>query len=130
MPLLPNGSPFAFDLSGRGSSIPIQDRLTQSTSVGNMDNSFADTGANVSGNTSTTVSSVNYLWYFAAIVAFLIVLKYASEHEKSEFQPSLVGIGVWNFVTIGIMAMLFLATMKVIVNKYHIKGVTDLVNFV
>ena len=38
--------------------------------------------------------------------------------------------GVRNFILIGIMAILFIVLMKVVLTKYPVKGVTDLVHSV
>ena len=69
----------------------------------------------------------NYLLVMLGIVVLLIVLKYASEHEKSGMQPSLVGIGLWNWIVVTIMAVLGLATAKTLVMKYPVKGLTEVI---
>lgn len=73
---------------------------------------------------------INPLWYLLAIVILLGVLKFAMEHEKSGLDPKIVGIGVANFVVIGVMATLWIAVEKIIVNKWHVNGLTDLINLV
>lgn len=39
-----------------------------------------------------------------------------------------VRIGLYNFVVIGLMALIFIVVAKMVFNKWQVKGVTDLVN--
>jgi hypothetical protein len=71
---------------------------------------------------------VNPLLYLAVIVLFLVGIKFASEHERSGFSPTLIGVGVWNMIAVGGMALLFILCLKIVVNKYQVPGLTTLVN--
>lgn len=70
---------------------------------------------------------VNYLWYILGIVGLLVALRYAGE-KSDDVQPTIAGVGIYNFFVVGIMSMLFLLTGKVIFNKWRVKGVTELFN--
>ena len=75
----------------------------------------------------------SYLWYIAAVVVLLVIIKFASEHEKSGMDPSFVGIGVYNFIAVTFMAILGIWIVKIIANKYGptagpASGLTDLIN--
>jgi hypothetical protein len=75
-----------------------------------------------------TAPQINYGWYLVGVIVLLVVLKYASQHERSEMQPALAGIGVWNFIVVGIMASLFIVVFKIGLNKYPITGLTQIAN--
>lgn len=77
---------------------------------------------------SSQAPKVNYLWYILGVVILLAGLKYASEHEKSGMEPRIVGVGVYNWIVVGVLAMLFMLVGKTILNKYPVKGLTDLFN--
>lgn len=89
-----------------------------------------------SGERATTYAAAtaedqpNYLWYLLGIFILLVIAKIASEHEKSGMEPAFIGIGLFNFFVVGITAMLFLLLGKVIVNKWYLKGMTELFNAV
>lgn len=72
----------------------------------------------------------NVLWTMGAVLVMLIGIKYLSEHEKSKMDVKLVGVGVYNIAIVTLMAILGLSVTKVIVNKYPVKGFTNLVNLV
>lgn len=76
---------------------------------------------------STAIPGASYQWYIVAIIAFLVILKYASEHEKADMDPKLVGIGVWNFISVGIMSLLFIVIAKVSFAKYPVPGISQIV---
>jgi hypothetical protein len=42
----------------------------------------------------------------------------------------MVKFGIRNWVLIGVMAILFIVMAKVVVNKYPVRGLTDVVNAV
>lgn len=111
--------------------VGIQDRLTQSStmSFGGVPLSGVDENAMFAAtDKGGDEPKVNYLWFILGIVIILAILKYASEHEKAAMEPKIVGVGVYNWVVVGILAMLFMLVTKTILNKYPIKGLTDIVN--
>ena len=75
-----------------------------------------------------TQPKVSTLWYLASIVLLIVILKFAMEHEKSGMEPSFVGIGVYNFIAVGLMALLFIILAKLITNKWQVPGLTHIVN--
>lgn len=110
---------------------------TESSAFGNIGVGGAMAGASpaaaASGGPSTTASTapkVSTLWYLLAAFVLIIAFKFAVEHEKSGMSFSFMGIGVYNFIAVGIMAFLFLVSFKVIFNKYYVPGLTELVNVV
>lgn len=68
------------------------------------------------------------LWDLAAIVLVIIALKFAVDHEKSGIEPAFVGIGVYNWVAVGLMAMVFLVVAKTLANKYPVPGLSHIIN--
>lgn len=121
MPIDASGRVYAFGTSGFG----VQDRLTRST-MNSSAGVFTPQGAEtVAGDDAPEVNTVGYL--IAAFV-LLVILKYATEHEHANMQVELVGISVWNWISIGLMSTLFIVSFKTILNKYPIKGITQLVN--
>jgi len=75
-------------------------------------------------------SSPNYLWYIAGVFVLLVILKIASEHERSGFNPGFMGVGFWNLAVVGIMATFWILIEKIILNKWHVTGLTEMVNAV
>lgn len=121
MPVLGNGQTYAFNSGGGG--MGVQDRLTQGANA--LNNPVDAVGTNAS--VPVPEHRINYMWYLLGVFILLVVIKILSEHEKSKLNPSIMGIGVFNFVVIGIMAMLFMVVAKIIFNKYYVKGITELV---
>lgn len=118
MAITTEGRPYAL---GAHYGNNIQDNLTLARAT--LPNSIP-----MQGDVSPAKEGPNRLWIVGAIVALIIILKYATEHEKAGMDTKLVGIGVWNFIAIGLMAMLFLVVMKTINNKYPIVGLSDVIN--
>lgn len=113
---------------GSGSGVRPQDRLTMG-SLASQYPDIPDEGLTVNALADRAdAPKINYLWYVLGIVIVLVALKYASEHERSGMDPKIAGIGVYNYVVIGTMAMLFIVTGKVILNKYPVKGLTEIFN--
>lgn len=77
--------------------------------------------------TSTVAPATKVLTYMAAVFVLLLIIKYASEHERSGFNPAFLGVGFYNLVTVTLMAVLGLSASKVILNKYYVPGLTELV---
>jgi hypothetical protein len=104
--------------------------LDNLTLAGNLADSYNDSPLTTAQAASQDTQQPSYLWYFLAIFIVLVALRFASEHEKIGIkdEPHLAGIGVWNFVTITLMALLGLTTLKTIFNKYPVRGLTDFVN--
>jgi hypothetical protein len=122
---------YAARMGSSGFGLANQDKLTQAPIGGRSFMSIPSNGVSADDvDGLDVVPQVNYLWYILAIFLLLVALKYASQHERSGMQPAIAGIGVYNYIVIGIMSMLFIITAKVILNKYQVKGLTTLVNMV
>jgi hypothetical protein len=78
-------------------------------------------------STTPNIAPANYAYYIVAIILLLGVLKFATEHEKSDMDPKFVGIGVYNFFAVGIMSMLFLVIGKVAFAKYPVPGISQII---
>ena len=121
MPITTSGQTYAF---GLGPGMQPQDILT-------TPQEFIDEiagGASPAPITQPVQSKVNPLYMLGAVVLLLIILKIGSEHEKAGMETHLMGIGVWNFIVVGILALLFLVSSRAILNKYPVQGLTTLVN--
>ena len=126
MPADNSGNAYAFDLRGIGSPLKVQDRLTAPLSLsGGSSIVSADAGM-----ISLPDESVNPLWYLLAVFAFLVIARFATEHENSGIDPKFMSIGIYNFLAVGIMATLFIVVEKIIINKWPVKGFQQLVNAV
>jgi hypothetical protein len=121
MPVTQSGQVYAF---GTGPGMQPQDLL--SVPDGFMDE-IAGT-ASPAQVASPTENKVNPLYVLGGIFLLLVLAKVGSEHEKSGMQPHLMGVGVWNFVVVGILAVLFLVSSKAILNKYPVPGLTQVIN--
>ena len=132
MPISQGGYVYPFDATG-GMGDDVQATTVSDYGVfagDNVNPSAGNTDAATFTNASTVTPKTSTLWYVAGIVILLVILKYGSEHEKSGLEPKIVGIGVWNFATVGIMAILFILVIKTILNKYSVPGLTDIINAV
>lgn len=67
--------------------------------------------------------------YWVVIFGALLLLKYTSNRSE-DMTPSIMGIGVYNFIAVTLMAIFGIVGMKVIFNKYKVPGMTELVNAV
>ena len=126
MPALQDGTVFAF---GTMPGMTPQDYDSNEPSM-QYDTDVSVTGSQPPNQPQAHVATprANYVAYLIGIAVFLIVLKFASEHEKYGIDPKIGGIGAWNFVVFGIMAQLWFVGTKVIFNKWQVKGITDIVN--
>lgn len=119
MPVTSGGVKYAFDASP---GVGYDDAIIQSS--GNP--SVVSAAGDVAGAASTP--KVSTLWYFFGIIALIIALKFSMEHEKSGMDPQLIGIGVFNLLSVTFMALIGFILLKTILNKYNVPGLTDLVN--
>jgi hypothetical protein len=74
-------------------------------------------------------ANTNTVVYWVVIFAALMLLKYTS-NRRDDMTPSILGIGVYNFLAVTLMAIFGIVGMKVIFNKYKVPGMTELVNAV
>lgn len=72
-------------------------------------------------------SPTSYAYYFIGFIVLLAVMKYASEHEKAKMDPKILRIGVWNFFSVGILATFFIVGFKVILAKYPVAGLSQII---
>jgi hypothetical protein len=121
MPITTAGDVYAF---GVGPGMQPQDLL--STPQGYMEEIAG--GAASATIADPVESKINPLYMMGAVVLLLVLLKIGSEHEKAGMDTHLMGIGVWNFIVVGILALLFLVSSKAILNKYPVSGLTQIVN--
>jgi hypothetical protein len=121
MPITTSGEVYAF---GAGPGMQPQDLLT-------VPRDFQEeiAGGGVPARVGEVETpKINPLYMLGAIVLLLVILKIASEHEKAGMETHLMGIGVWNFIVVGILALLFLVSSRAILNKYPVSGLTQIVN--
>ena len=90
-------------------------------------------GMNTSGVTDNNLlqgmkaqGGQHWLWTLLGVVIFLIILGIAERRLGED--PKLVGVSVYNFIAVGVMALLFLVVLKVILNKWKWAPLTDLAN--
>jgi hypothetical protein len=63
-------------------------------------------------------------------VLILFLLKFLSEHDRTELDPAHVHIGGYNLLAVGVTAVVFIVMFKVLFNRWHVPGLTELANFV
>jgi hypothetical protein len=126
MPTLADGRNWAFSTKpGTG----IQDQLPNSAGSSAYTRVVNGSLTNVSLDTSQEVANEpNKLWYLLAILALVIVLKFAMEHDKMGMEPSFIGIGVYNYLAIGLMSMLFIIPAKTLANIYYVPGLSEVIS--
>lgn len=103
-------------------------QLGYTSNTGSSGASVVSTNPAVAASQNPVITASNPWITFVAIIVILCILKWAMEHEKSGMQPAFMGIGMYNFIAVTLMATLGILTEKAIVNKYPIKGVTNLIN--
>jgi len=129
MPSTQSGNVYPFNgMAGTGSD--VQAALSSSfLEYGAEGTIIPEAGTPTTTDTATnTPPKISTLWYLGSIVLLIVILKFAMEHEKSGMEPSFVGIGVYNFIAVGLMALLFIVLAKVIVNKWQVPGLTHVIN--
>jgi hypothetical protein len=130
MPSTRSGEYYAFQTRP---GISLDDQLTNGA-VGMGMALGANTQVDVESTSGVAVAATPKvaasIWItLTVVVGLLVVMKFAIEHEKSGMQPALMGIGVWNWVAVTIMATLGIVTEKALLNKYnYIPGLTEYVN--
>jgi hypothetical protein len=128
MPVTTGGQAYAFDTSP---GIRFQDQLTNANAGINMlmGDTQVDAQATAGVGTTSAKTSASIWITLVVVLGLLIVMKFSIEHEKSGMQPALMGIGIWNWVAVTIMATLGIVTEKALLNKWnYIPGLTDYVN--
>jgi hypothetical protein len=63
-------------------------------------------------------------------VALLLILKFIGEHEATAIRPAHINIGGYNVLTIGVIAVIFIAFMKLIFMRYTVPGISPLMKFI
>jgi len=128
MAVLRNGMSYPQDLNP---GVGMDDQYTFASNFADFGSSdMSGMIANPIDTTSVPAPKVSTLWYLFAVILLIVAFKFAVEHEHSGMQLSFVGIGVWNFVAVGILSFLFIVLLKVVFNKYHVDGLTELINVV
>lgn len=74
------------------------------------------------------LSGVSPFIWIGVVVGMLIAIKVAMEHEKSGIDPEILGVGTANFIVVGLLATLFIWFEKLILNKWPVTGLTQMVN--
>jgi len=70
------------------------------------------------------------LVWFIGLFAFLGLAKWFGEHPKTPINPEHVHVGGYNFFTVGVIAIVFIAASKLILNRYPVPGLYQVVNSV
>lgn len=107
----------------------MQDQLV---STGYSQAAYQPLGSNVdtASQSAQAAAPVGAIWFLFGFIAIIFLAKFLSEREGSSINPSLMGFGLFNLVAVSLMAIPGIAVTKIIVNKYPVKGLTDLVNIV
>lgn len=106
------------------------DYMTMSSTAVQPTGADASAGTLPSSNQAvgaTAVPQANYWAIILAVIGLMVVVHIATEREGSDIEVAHVKIGVYNFLVIGIEAMLFIVMAKVILAKHPIPGLTQIV---
>lgn len=113
---------------GHGPAKSVVDQPIQALTYGDAQNSVNTTQPPV------VAKRASYIAVFVSVFALLVILKMAIENEHSQVQPELMGVGVYNLVAVTIMALLGIATTKIVTNKWLkspiFRPLRDIVNLV
>lgn len=77
-------------------------------------------------------STANKLTIPTVIVGFLILLiglKFLAYLPKTELNPAHIYPGAYNFISAGIMVLMFLVLGKLLFARYHVPGVSEVFAF-
>lgn len=58
------------------------------------------------------------VWWLVGLLAVVILFHLIHREEKEGVDPNFMGISAWNFLSTGLMASLFIITLKVGANKW------------
>lgn len=87
-------------------------------------------GTKTDSGLSQPAQKTGALWYLLGFVILIFAAKFLVEHEKSGLDPKIMGFGLFNMLAATIMVIPGIAVTKIVLNKYQVKGLTDLVNIV
>jgi hypothetical protein len=102
---------------------------------------FSSGGASPSGASTDAVAAysgpggaISFLGqpfsFYLGMIALLFALKWFSEHPNTPIDPAHLHIGGYDLMAVGVSAVVFIVTMKLILNKYQVMGLTQLFNYV
>jgi hypothetical protein len=128
MPITQEGTMVPFSLGAGQSS--FQDLTNPLSFISGYSDSAVATNAGVASTNSVATPKMSTVWYLFAIGLTLVVLNFAVERQNSPSQFHLIHIGLWNWIVVTLMVVLGLVTVKTLLNKYQVPGLTDLVNAV
>lgn len=110
------------------SSSPYQTATTtaatavqQAPNAGMLGKAFSDiTGSTILGTPFNV---------FLGLVILLFGFKFLSESDATEIDPFDLRISGYNVIAVGLSAAVFFTVIKVLFNRFKVRGLTDLVNF-
>jgi hypothetical protein len=70
------------------------------------------------------------LWFYAGLIAILGAWKFIGEHENSNINPAHLHIGGYNLVGVTVTAIVGIVLLKMLVNRWQVPGLTQLINAV
>lgn len=62
------------------------------------------------------------------VVGGWVVIKFGWGKAEKLLNPADVKVGAYNFLTVGLMSMIFLIVVKFVFNKWQVPGLSTLVN--
>jgi hypothetical protein len=102
---------------------------------------FTSAGASPSGKTTDSVATyagpgaaISFLGqpfsFYLGMIALLFLLKWFGEHPNTPINPAHLHIGGYDLVAVGVASVVFIATMKLLLNRYPVMGLTQFFNYV
>lgn len=97
----------------------------------------SDQGAGVMGpaaaaRPTSTIPTASPAFYLAGLVLILVIMHVVGRHSRlGEVSDNYAGVNVWNFLSTGLMATVFILTLKLGVTKaFPSSTAANVVNFV
>lgn len=70
------------------------------------------------------------LGFYLGAVALLFLLKMASESDATSLEPAHLHVGAYNILAVTAAAVVGIASLKLIFNRWAVPGLTTFVNFI
>ena len=83
------------------------------------------------GGAARTAAGTAPVSYLIGMILLLFVLKFLGDSDALEaIQPAHLDIGGYNVLTVTVVAVVGIASLKLILNRWQVRGLTDLINFI
>jgi hypothetical protein len=67
--------------------------------------------------------------FYLGLIAFLFLLKWFGEHPNTPIDPRHIHIGGYDMMAVGVSAIVFIVGAKLLLNRYPVMGLTQVINY-